>query len=167
MELDDFIQKNYRVKVCCKCRESHPDRFSLLTKTAAREEFLLTDEELADSARVPHISKPNPLKPTWSNMQLFLREQVIAFALEKWGSLEGIEAEAQRRADAQQSLKEKKYTKNLKELRRKTKLVKKVDPSKLKTHHHRHVFEEHKDLASGMTESRCTECGFKVISEEL
>ena len=161
-DLDHHLQKNYRVAVCLSCRDAHPDRFSLITKTRAREEYLLTDEELRDESRMPHISKPNPLRPNWSDMQLFLREQVKAFALEKWGSEAAILEEAQRRVDAHQSLKERKYTTNLKELRMKTKLKSKARPTSDK---HVHVFEE---TRSGSTvQSICKECGFKVISEDL
>lgn len=165
IELDDFVLRNYGVRVCASCRERHPDRFALLTKTAAREEFLLTDEELRDGERMPHVSKPNPLKPTWSNMQLFLREQVQAFAIDKWGSLAAIEEEAQRRADTQQSSKEKRYAENLKELRRKTRLTRK-DQAAPRTHNHRHTFAEQAGPA-GETRSVCTACGFTVVSEEL
>ncbi len=164
IELDEFILLNYKANVCVNCRETHPDRFGLITKTAAKDEFLLTDEELRDSIKVPHVSKPNPLKPTWSNMQLFLREQVSAFALEKWGSLVEIEKEIQKRVDSQQSLKEHKFAENLKELRRKTKVTKKN--VEVKAHHHKHVFEEVK-TKDGQIETKCASCGFSVISEEL
>lgn len=166
LELDDFILKNYKARVCPNCREAHQDRFSLMTKTSAKDEFLLTDEELRDSSRVPHVSKPNPHRPNWSDMQLFLKEQVRAFALDKWGSLEAIEAEAQKRADAHENLKEKKYLANLKELRQKTKLTKKPTTEK-KTHNHRHTFEDSKNSKTGIIESKCTQCGFTIESEEL
>lgn len=166
IELDDFIRRHYRVRVCGTCREAHPDRFSLLTKTAAKEEFLLTDEELRDGERVPHVSKPNPLKPTWSNMQLFLREHLVAFAIDKWGSLEGVEEEAQRRADAGQASKEKRYLANLKDLRRKTKLGG-AGGKPARTHNHKHQFVEGKDPISGQVQTKCSECGFAIVSEEL
>lgn len=167
-ELDDFILKNYRVRVCPNCREAHQDRFGLMTKTSAKDEFLLTDEELRDTSRVPYVSKPNPHRPNWSDMQLFLKEQVRAFALDKWGSLEAIEEEAQKRADAHENLKEKKYLANLKELRQKTKLTKKVSAfTDRKTHNHRHTFQDSKNQTTGTIESTCTECGFRIESEEL
>lgn len=164
-DLDDFIRRHYRVPVCSNCRAEHPDRFSLLTKTAARDEFLLTDEELRDEQRMPHLSRPNPLRPNWSNMQLFLREQVRAFALEKWGSAEATEAEAQRRVDAQHQLKERKFAANLKELRSRTRLAQ--PKSKGRPQAHKHSFREERNVKTGAVASICTECGFKVVSEEL
>jgi DNA-repair protein complementing XP-A cells len=161
LELDDFILKNYKVRVCPNCREAHQDRFGLMTKTSAKDEFLLTDEELRDA-------KPNPHRPNWSNMQLFLKEQVRAFALDKWGSLEAIEEEAQKRADAHENLKEKKYLANLKELRQKTKLTGKSSlVADRKTHNHRHTFQDITNQTTGTIESECTECGFRIESEEL
>ena len=166
VELDDSIRRSYKALVCPRCREALPDRFGLITKTAAKDEFLLTDEELRDGSRLPHTTKPNPLKPTWSNMQLFLREQVLAFALEKWGGLEQIQEEAQRRANAHQSAKEKKFAANLMELRRKTRLTgsRSKQPS---SRHHKHSFVERKEKDGSQVESVCSECGFKVVSEEL
>lgn len=165
VELDDFLRKNYKVNVCESCRETHQERFKLVTKTAAKDEFLLTDEELRDESRMPHILKPNPLRPTWSNMQLFLKEQVRAFAIEKWGSLEAIEEEAQKRVDVNQALKEKKFSVNLGELRRKTKLATKGGGVP-KLHNHKHEFVERR-TGDGQIESKCSSCGFTIVSEEL
>lgn len=166
LELDDLIRRGYKVLVCPRCREALPDRFDLITKTAAKDEFLLTDEELRDGSRLPHTTKPNPLKPTWSSMQLFLREQVLAFALEKWGGLEQIQEEAQRRADAHQAAKEKKFAANLKELRSKTRLTGSHNRQQV-SRHYKHTFVERKGKGGDQVESVCSECGFKVVSEEL
>lgn len=166
LDLDDLIRRHYHVPVCPHCRSTHPSRFSLLTKTAAKDDFLLTDEELRDSERLPHLSRPNPLRPNWSDMQLFLREQVRAFAVEKWGSEEGIGEEAQRRVDAQHALKDRRFAANLKELRSRTRLA----PAKVKGRpraHHKHSFKEERDVGTGAVASICTECGFRVVSEEL
>ena len=80
-----------------------------MTKTDVRDQFLLTDEELRDGNVLPSVSIPNPRKSTWSNMQLYLREQVVEFAVKKWGSLEAIEQEIQKRSIQLQSRKEKKF----------------------------------------------------------
>jgi DNA-repair protein complementing XP-A cells len=167
IELDDFLRKHYRVHVCSNCRESLPDRFGLITKTTAKETFLLTDEELRDTSLMPFITKPNPHKSHWSSMQLYLKEQVRAFALDKWGSLEAIEEEAQRRADLQQSQKEKKFVTSLQELRRKTKGVKRANSSTTANKAHKHQFTESTDEATGELVQTCTECSLRIVSEEL
>lgn len=43
LELDLAIFKTYGVPVCPKDRNDHPDRYSLLTKTECKEDYLLTD----------------------------------------------------------------------------------------------------------------------------
>ena len=43
LELDLSIFKTYGVAVCPKDRNDHPDRYSLLTKTECKEDYLLTD----------------------------------------------------------------------------------------------------------------------------
>lgn len=167
IELDDYLRKHYRVHVCSNCRESLPDRFGLITKTTAKETFLLTDEELRDTSMMPFITKPNPHKSHWSSMQLYLKEQVRAFALDKWGSLEAIEEEAQRRADLQQSQKEKKFVASLQELRRKTKGVKRAQSSTTASKAHKHQFVESTDETTGDLIRTCTECSLRIVSEEL
>ena len=53
-------------------------------------------------------------------MLLFLRGQCEAFAIEKWGSLEALDAEFHKRQAIQTERKQKKFQKGLSELRRKT-----------------------------------------------
>lgn len=48
IELDYQIFKVFGVRVCPKCRNEHPDRFSLLTKTECKEDYLLTDRKWSD-----------------------------------------------------------------------------------------------------------------------
>lgn len=55
-------------------------RYSLLTKTEAREDYLLTDPELKDNELLPHLERPNLQKATWNNMMLYLRYQVKEYA---------------------------------------------------------------------------------------
>jgi DNA-repair protein complementing XP-A cells len=88
-DLDADLYRYYRVSVCRACRDAQPERYTLLTKTEVKEDYLLTDEELRDAARVPFWERPNPHKRTYAHMKLFLREQVEQFAFEKWGGAEG------------------------------------------------------------------------------
>ena len=64
--------------------------------------------ELKDQEELPHILKANPHKATWNNMMLFLRMQVEAFAIRKWGSLEALDAEFERRQNEKKTQKGKK-----------------------------------------------------------
>ena len=112
--------------------------------------------ELKDEELLPHLLKPNPHRPSYSNMMLFLRKQVEAFAFsdKKWGSPEALDAEYQRREDDKKALKSKKFSKKLAELRKKTRTN---EWHKREERVHEHVFED----------GVCVECGFEVETEEF
>ena len=42
-DIDFTFHKVFYINVCAKCKHENPDRFSLLTKTEAKEDYLLTD----------------------------------------------------------------------------------------------------------------------------
>ena len=44
-EIDWKWEEVFGCQVCNVCKEKHPDKYSLLTKTEAREDYLLTDRE--------------------------------------------------------------------------------------------------------------------------
>jgi DNA-repair protein complementing XP-A cells len=108
--------------VCGACKDKHPERYSLLTKTEAREDYLLTNEELQDALLLPHLKRPNPHKATWNDMQLYLRYQVegYAFSAKRWGSQEALDAEFERREGEKKARKEKKFKSKLSELKKRT-----------------------------------------------
>ncbi|CAO3627299.1 unnamed protein product [Cunninghamella blakesleeana] len=76
MDVDHIFFQVFHLSVCNACKEKYPERYSLITKTEAREDYLLTDPELRDTELLPHWSKPNPRKSTWNNMMLYVREMV-------------------------------------------------------------------------------------------
>lgn len=139
---------------CCKLPE-----FKLITKTTAREEYILTESELNDSSIMPHIRKNNPYKPGWAEMCLYLRKQVEDFAIEKHGSLDKIAKERQDREDALLHRKTRKFNEKMKDLRKKTKIESKFQVGNEKATHV-HLFKR-----EGSVE-RC-ECGMQIESEEL
>eukprot|EP00842_Homolaphlyctis_polyrhiza_P005113 jgi/Hompol1/5602/HPOL_001222-RA len=120
IDIDLNYEKYFNELVCRACREAYPDEYSLLTKTECKEDYLLTDSELKDTTRLPCWPKANPHKSTYSNMLLYLRKQVEAFAFEKWGSEAALDAEFQRRDAEKQDRKAKQFKKKLAELRKKT-----------------------------------------------
>ena len=44
-DLDFQIKRVFGALVCYKCKEKYPDKYSLLTKTECKEDYLLTDRE--------------------------------------------------------------------------------------------------------------------------
>ncbi|KAJ3018393.1 UNVERIFIED_CONTAM: hypothetical protein HDU68_011168 [Siphonaria sp. JEL0065] len=120
IDLCSDLFRHYAVMVCRQCKEQHKEKYALLTKTECREDYLLTDSELRDTARLPHWMKKNPHKESYANMLLYLRMQVEAFAIEKWGSLEKLDDEFARRESEKTIRKKAKFEKKLVELRKKT-----------------------------------------------
>jgi DNA-repair protein complementing XP-A cells len=181
LEVDWKWQDVFAISVCSACKEKLPDKYSLLTKTEARDDYLLTDPELKDEELLPHLERPNPHKTNWNNMQLFLRLQVEAYAFSpaKWGSPEALDVEYEKRQGLAKAKKEKKFKNKLAELKKRTRfeaykrarLGEGSDVQfgeKIKYAGDRHVHEWGRsvlDTETGLSRKRCEECGMEV--EEL
>ncbi|KAL2131777.1 hypothetical protein VTI74DRAFT_4627 [Chaetomium olivicolor] len=121
VEIDFVWEEVFGCSVCNKCKEKYPEKYSLLTKTECKEDYLLTDPELKDAELLPHLSKPNPHKSHWHDMMLFLRYQVEDYAFkQKWGSAEALDAEFEKREADKKRRKEAKFKEKLLDLKRKT-----------------------------------------------
>lgn len=152
----------FNVRVCRSCERAHPEQYSLLTKTEAKEDYLLTDAELADGELLPHLLKKNPHKSTYSNMMLFLRKQVEAYAFSdvKWGSAEALDREyARRQADKSQK-RVRKFEQGLARLRRRT--IRDNIWQERRDAEHIHDWES---LPGSL--QLCRSCGQRVEVEEL
>jgi DNA-repair protein complementing XP-A cells len=124
VEIDFKWDDIFNCQVCNTCKDKFPDKYSLLTKTEVRDDYLLTDPELKDEDILPHLERPNPHKATWNNMMLFLRYQVeeYAFSAKKWGSTEALDEAFEKREQQKKKRKEDKFNSKLKELRKKTRV---------------------------------------------
>ncbi|KAE8365401.1 XPA protein C-terminus-domain-containing protein [Aspergillus caelatus] len=124
LEIDWKWEQDLRCCVCHACKEKFPEKYSLLTKTEAKEDYLLTDPELKDEELLPHLEKPNPHKSTWNNMMLYLRYQVeeYAFSAKKWGSAEALDAEFERRETEKKRRREAKFKSKLQDLKKRTRV---------------------------------------------
>jgi DNA-repair protein complementing XP-A cells len=183
LEIDWKWQDIFGIGVCAACKDKFPDKYSLLTKTEAREDYLLTDPELKDEELLPHLERPNPHKTNWNNMQLFLRLQVEAYAFsdKKWGSPEALDVEYEKRQQVSKAKKEKKFKNKLDELKKRTrteayKRAKLMGDAaadvqfgdRIRGIGDKHVHEWGRsvlDSETGMSKKRCEECGMEV--EEL
>jgi DNA-repair protein complementing XP-A cells len=45
LEIDWKWEEQLRCQICHSCKDKYPEKYSLLTKTEAREDYLLTDRE--------------------------------------------------------------------------------------------------------------------------
>lgn len=122
LEIDFVWEEVFALAVCGACKEKIPEKYSLLTKTECKDDYLLTDPELRDDELLPHLSKPNPHKSHWHDMMLFLRCQVeeYAFSDKKWGSSEALDEEFERREAEKKKRKEAKFKEKLLDLKKRT-----------------------------------------------
>ncbi|PYH42388.1 DNA repair protein RAD14 [Aspergillus saccharolyticus JOP 1030-1] len=124
LEIDWKWEEELKCRICHACKEKFPERYSLLTKTEAKEDYLLTDPELRDTELLPHLERPNPHKSTWNNMMLYLRYQVeeYAFSDKKWGSPEALDAEFEKRENEKKRRREAKFKSKLQDLKKRTRV---------------------------------------------
>ena len=139
----DTHYDDFGLSVCLVC--SKLPEYSLLTLTESKQDYLLTDSEVKS---LPHQLKPNR-HSKHSNMLLFCRKQVEAFAIKKYGSLEHMDQVYEQRQIKKQASQQKKFNQKLAQLRARTRvnLVKEV---------HTHTF----------IDNAC-ECGFTIDYEEF
>ncbi|KAK0465301.1 thioesterase-like superfamily-domain-containing protein [Desarmillaria tabescens] len=156
-DIDHTYKNIFKCLICKRCQDEKPDKYSLLTKTECKEDYLLTDAELRDQELLPHLLKANPHKSTFANMMLFLRCQVEDFAWKKWGSPEELDAEYERRMAEKKRKKNKKFEQGLRDLRRRTK---EGIWQRRKDEEHVHEFGPAERGDDGMTRQTCDDCGF-------
>lgn len=166
LEIDANLYQNFNhIRVCRPCQKSNPDKYSLLTKTECREDYLLTDPELKDAALLPRIEKPNP--HGFSRMQLYLRLQVEQYAWKKWGSPEGLDEEWERRESMRVLRREKKYNEKLREMRKKTRAeeyTRKLRNGQALGERHVHDWSAPLAVAGELNtvKRRCIDCGLET-----
>ncbi|KAJ8029694.1 DNA repair protein complementing XP-A cells-like [Holothuria leucospilota] len=73
---DSSLYKQFDHSVCDDCRDNE-DKHNLITKTEAKNEYLLKDADL-DRREPPlkFLVRKNPHNPRWGDMKLYLRLQV-------------------------------------------------------------------------------------------
>lgn len=166
LEIDPNMFTNFKVRVCRRCIKENQDKYSLLTKTECREDYLLTDPELKDTSILHRIEKPNP--HGFLRMQLFLRFQVEEFAWKKWGSPEGLDAEWERRERVRLERRDKRYQDKMKEMRKKTRAeeyTRKLREGKALGERHVHLWAAPVSIGEKMVKRRCVDCG--IETEEI
>lgn len=178
LEIDWKWDEVFGCRICNGCKEKLPEKYSLLTKTEAREDYLLTDPELRDEELLPHMERPNPHKSNWNNMMLYLRYQVeeYAFSDKKWGSPGALDEEFERREGEKKRRKEEKFKNKLNELKKRTRVEAYKRGRKgegmggefgdrIAGGRHEHEWGRTVENESGVGTKTCVECGMEV--EEL
>lgn len=89
-------------------------KHSLITKTEAKQEYLLKDCDLDKREPVlKYIVRKNPHNSNWGEMKLYLHLQIEEKALEVWSSEENLLKEKEMRDAKREGVKIKKFNKKV------------------------------------------------------
>lgn len=169
IEMDPVLNDVYKLNVCKSCAKLYPEKYSLLTKTECKDDYFLTESELADNELFHRLEKPNPHSGTFARMQLFVRCEVEAFAFKKWGGEEGLDKEWTRREEGKSKRREKKYTKEIQQMRLKTRAQEYTNKLRNKKYGKTHIHNFGEPIEGGKDEDgnnlmrrRCIDCGLET-----
>lgn len=114
---NSFLLSTFGEEICDQCKDLK-GKHCLMTRTEAKNEYLLTDVDL--DRREPPLRcwlRKNPREYARGCMKLYLRMQIEERALEVWGSEEKLEEEREIREGKRESRKRKQFNKQMKQLR--------------------------------------------------
>nr|XP_054754316.1 DNA repair protein complementing XP-A cells-like [Lytechinus pictus] len=161
---DSYLFKHFEHTVCDECRDND-EKHALITKTDARNEFLLKDADFEKrDPPLKFITRKNPHHVRWGEMKLFLRLHVEKRALEVWGDAEALEEAREQREINRQKQKQKKFDKKVKDLRRAVRTS--MWTKDLSVHQHTYG-EETCDEETDMYSKTCSGCGHVVSYEKM
>ncbi|CAF3645265.1 unnamed protein product [Rotaria sordida] len=177
--LTSFLHKNFHEPICDTCREKYSIndekddiddeqsiRYSLITRTLAKDKYLLTDYDLDKREPILKcIEKKNPHNQHWGVMRLYLRCQIQRLSSNIHQGK--IEEKLLEREEKKSEKKRKKYEKQVEQLRLdvrsslQTKRMKSI---------HEHKYDEKNikyDKETDMYTKTCLECGYQYQYEEM
>uniref|UniRef100_A0A8B9GA41 XPA, DNA damage recognition and repair factor n=1 Tax=Amazona collaria TaxID=241587 RepID=A0A8B9GA41_9PSIT len=161
--MDSYLMQHFDWATCDNCRDTE-DKHKLITRTEAKEQYLLKDCDLDKREPVLRfIVKKNPHNSRWGDMKLYLKPQVIKRSLEVWGSEESLQEAKELRRGNREKMKQKKFDKKVKELRRavRSSLWKK------KTSIHEHEYGPEENIDESTYKKTCTVCGHELTYEKM
>lgn len=156
-----YLYEKFGENVCDECRGKDKDQFKLISKTDAKNEFVLKDCDL-DSREPPlkYVTAPNPHNHRGS-MRLFLQGQVYDRACEVHGGDEGIDAALLKRSQNRELFAQRKMNKKLADLRKLSK------PRKIRETHVHEYGEEFYCEEDDEYSHTCKSCGYSETYEKL
>ncbi|XP_043236538.1 DNA repair protein complementing XP-A cells homolog [Amphibalanus amphitrite] len=160
-----FLVDSFDWPVCDPCQKENSDKYALITRTEAKQEYILKDEDF--DKREPElrfITRRNPHNPRWGQMKLYLRLQIEERALQVWGSEEELERQHELRDKKKEKIKVNKFNKRVKELRMAVRSS--VYKRDLTGHEHTYGEEVHNDADDTYTRT-CTECDHSQTYEKM
>ncbi|XP_076751723.1 DNA repair protein complementing XP-A cells homolog Xpac [Xylocopa sonorina] len=162
---DSYLLQTFDLAVCDTCRDP-TGKHSLITKTEAKQEYLLKDCDF-DKREPPlkYVTKKNPHNANWGEMKLYLQVQIEQRALEVWGSEEKLLEEKELRDMKREGTKIKQFNKKIKRLRMQVRSSLYDKTSKAT---HTHEFGEDTYNANDDTYTHaCVTCGYEETYEKM
>lgn len=162
---DSYLLQTFDLSVCDTCRDPR-GKHSLITKTEAKQEYLLKDCDFDKREPIlKYITKKNPHNSHWGEMKLYLHLQVEQKALDVWGTEENLVKEKELRDTKREGTKVKKFNKKIKQLRM---LVRSSMYDKTSKASHTHEFggDTYNEEDDTYTHT-CTTCGYEETYEKM
>ncbi|KAI5767133.1 XPA protein [Gulo gulo luscus] len=161
--MDSYLMTHFDLATCDNCRDAD-DKHKLITKTEAKQEYLLKDCDLEKrEPALKFIVKKNPHHSQWGDMKLYLKLQIVKRSLEVWGSQEALEEAKEARQENREKMKQKKFDKKVKELRRAIR----SSVWKRETVAHQHEYGPEENLEEDLYRKTCTMCGHELTYEKM
>jgi len=165
---DSWLFQSFELDVCDKCRDTEKDgEHELITKTEAKNCFVMKDSDFEEGQRgkaMKFILRKNPHNPRWGDMKLFLRLQVEERAKDIWKTEEALEEEHNRKTERRETMKVKKFNKQIKKLRMQVRSS--LFAKDLSIHVHKYgeeTYHEEEDEYSKV----CEDCGHVNTYEKM
>ena len=177
--LTSYLHNNFNEPICDNCREKYSIndevddctdeqaiRYSLITRTSAKEKYLLTDYDLDKREPILKcIEKKNPHNQRWGVMRLYLRCQIqrLSDQIHEGKTEEKVLEREEKKAEN----KRKKYEKQVEQLRLDVRTS--LQTKRMKTIHE-HIYDEKNikhDPDTDTYTKTCVECGYQYEYEEL
>ena len=181
--LSSFLHKNFDEPICDTCRDKYSInderddetigaadeqtiRYSLITRTSAKDRYLLTDYDLDKREPVLKcIEKKNPHNQRWGTMRLYLRCQIQRLSDQIH---EGkTEEKVIEREEKKSEKKRKQYEKQVEQLRLDVRTS--LQTKRIRTvHEHKYDDNDVKyDAKTDTYTKTCLECGYQYEYEEM
>jgi DNA-repair protein complementing XP-A cells len=178
--LTSYLYKHFNEPICDTCRDKYSihdeeddegddeqlRRYSLITRTNAKDKYLLTDYDLDKRQPILKcIEKKNPHNQHWGVMRLYLRSQIqqLSHHIHQGKTEEKILEREEKKSE----MKRKKYEKQVEQLRAdvrtslQTKRIKSV---------HEHKYDDNNITYDQQTDTytkTCLQCGYQYQYEEM
>mmetsp|Transcript_18066 Transcript_18066/g.18128 ORF Transcript_18066/g.18128 Transcript_18066/m.18128 type:complete len:260 (+) Transcript_18066:152-931(+) len=91
--LENCLPEAFEERVCFGCKVASSD-YDLITQSEVLSNYLITEGSLK---QMKYLVKNNPKRAGWSQMKLYLRKHAKEKAVKRWGSLENLQKEINKR----------------------------------------------------------------------